>query len=139
MSSLTWSICQAHGMGWKVRPKLYQKCCKKACLKDECDTKRFKAVPTEEYFPVHPAPVFFWMTHMYTNHWREMLQPKSKQHKWVCLIGREEFAAAPCGECKLIRLGIKNKTLYKARKASMRDSQGQLWITALNPHVCQQE
>lgn len=33
--------------------------------------KRFKAVPTEEYFPVHPAPVFFWMTHMYTNHWRD--------------------------------------------------------------------
>lgn len=51
---------------------------KKASLTDDSDTKRFMVAAIEEYFPVHPAPVFFWMTHMHTNHWREMLQPKSK-------------------------------------------------------------
>lgn len=53
----------------------------------------------------------------------EMLKIKIKTTQ-VDLSYWQTGALSPHRECKVMRLGMKNKILYKSRKATMRDSRG---------------
>lgn len=57
--------------------------------------KKTLAVPIEKYVPVHPAPVFFWMAHVYTNHWREVLQPNQNSTNGFVLLAERSLLQLP--------------------------------------------